>query len=78
MFNNYLFVWLIYVYMNDKVFLIAVELNSLSAVQKFECVLSSIGEFFLSLVSSFFEFIMFNNRFSRGKNGKTSIVESVL
>lgn len=30
--------------MNDKVFLIAVELNSLSAVQKFERVLSSIGE----------------------------------
>lgn len=30
--------------MNDKVFLIAVELNSISAIQKFEKVLSSIGE----------------------------------
>lgn len=30
--------------MNDKVFLIAVELNSISAIQEFEKVLSSIGE----------------------------------
>ncbi len=30
--------------MNDKVFLIAVELNSMSAIQNFEKVLSSIGE----------------------------------
>lgn len=30
--------------MNDKVFLVAVELNSISAIQQFEKALSSIGE----------------------------------
>lgn len=44
LFNRVIAYLLICVDMNDKVFLIAVELNSISAVQKFEDVLSSIGE----------------------------------